>query len=274
MSTDEIAKKVYENAAQKPKLRFSAGGRYRSLKNIHELPLYKFYEHDTSGTVSLGCIISETNGVYNSAIYRIEPISEHLAVIHCRGDSGLGKKIFAGKKITVAVGCSPYLVYTSACSLDDDADELRLAGLLGAEFMQTEYYPVPNDTQVILQGRLTGETAQGGQFFNFTGGYCERGMFPVMEIESVSLAEGGLFQSTVIGIPAMENAFLGSAAARVHFYRLKEQFSEIIDISHPLDSVFGVKTIVKCRKYIKNLPEILKSDRFYGKFAKIDIISD
>ncbi len=275
MTYDAIAEKAYKSMTLRPELQFTYPEKYEELGGLSALPLYKFYEKDTSGTLSMACIISESNGVYDCGIYRIEPISENMAVVHCRESSELFRlaESSCGLSVTVAVGCSPYLLFTAACSFPEETDELRLASCLGcARWIKTEHHPVPSDTQIIIQGRLNGEKALGGQFYNYRRSYCERKMFPVMDIESVRIRPDGVFQSTVIGDPPMENAWLGIAAARIHYYRMKDEFPEIIDIVHPSDGVFLQKCTVKCAKVTSSLTKAVKNDYFYGRFSEIEFL--
>ncbi|MGE4318516.1 MAG: UbiD family decarboxylase [Deferribacterales bacterium] len=276
MSCDAIAEKAYKSIDLKPELEFTEPDKYAKLSGLSCLPLYKFYENDTSGTLSMACIISESDNIYDCGIYRIEPIPENEAVVHCRESSELFRLAESSDSVpvTVAVGCSPYLLYTAACSLPDDVDELRLASCLGSvRWMETEHHPVPSDTHIIIQGRLNGRKALGGQFYNYKKSYCERKMFPVMEIESVRIKPDGVFQSTVIGDPPMENAWLGIAAARLHFYRMKDRYPEIMDISHPAEGVFGLKCVVKCREITPELRDVFKNDCFYSGFSEIEFQS-
>lgn len=263
MSADTAAGLIYDNLHTDVPPVFEESSDFIRLEGIHSLPMPRFYD-DSSGSVNMGCVIYEG---FRAGVYRIEPVSGNKAVIHCKNGSGLAEYAGRGRGITVAVGCSPLLFLTASGSVGGEA--LKIAGRLGTKYTATERFPVPSDTNVIIQGVLTGETAECGRFFNYTCGYSLPEPCPVMEIESVSIRRNGVFQSTVTGIPPMESAYIGVAASRVHFYRLRAQFPQIIDIEHPLDGVFWQKTDVFCSEIDANLEKAVRNDRFYGKFEEI-----
>lgn len=272
-SYDYLAFSAFRNMFNDDKLVFTEKLSYQKLNSVFDLPLLKYHDCDKSVCISMGCVIAEDKGRYACGIYRVEPLDSHRAVVHCRDGSGL-RNIFdkykKDIKITIAVGCSPFLVYAAACSLPEKSDELSIASAIGEiKYIETENHPVPSDTNVIIQGHLTGEMSMGGSFYNHTGECTAPAEYPVMEIDSVELMDGGVYQSTVVGKPPMEDVYLGQAAARIHFHRLKYDFAELSDIWHPVEGVFGRMCFVRAVSYSDQLLEALSNDWFYGKFKHI-----
>lgn len=259
-------------------LRYTQSAPYRKLGGLSDLPLIKYHDCDTNVCIAMGCVITEDDDRYACGMYRVEPMDGGKAIIHCRRGSTFRRicdKKQKGLKVTVAVGCSPFLAFTSVCKLPEDADKLRLAAKLGdIDFIETEGHPVPSDTNVIIQGHLTGEMAKGGSFYNHTGSCIPVDEFPVIIVDSVDVLVGGVFQSTVTGKPPMEDVYLGQTAARVHFHRMKSRFAEITDIWHPVEGVFGTMCYIRATGFPDELREALVSDFFYGKFKNIFIFSD
>ena len=278
MSADTLAERANRQSRDISQLSFTDPRAYDTLKGLEDLPLCKFHDGDTSGSINLGCVINEHSGIYHGGIYRIEPIGEKRAVIHCADKSGLAKSIAEAHgdiPVTIAVGCSPFLVFTCACSFPYDTDALRLASRLGdVKYIRTSGFPVPSDTRVIIHGTVGAERAKGGRFLNHTGRFTEPKDFPVLNIKSVQMMRGGFMQTMITDIPPMENVYLGQAAARVNFYRFRESYSAVRDIRHPEVGVYGRLCFVLADGINDILLKRLKNDPFYGRFSKIFVFDD
>ncbi|TCK62008.1 UbiD family decarboxylase [Seleniivibrio woodruffii] len=278
MSADALAERANRLSKELTQLTYTDPKLYETLTGLDELPLCRFHEGDTAGSINLGCVITEHGGTYRGGIYRIEPIDGRTAVIHCAQGSGLRRSIEEGNgdiPVTVAVGCSPFLVFTCACTFPYEYDSLRLASALGdAKYIRTSGFPVPADTRVIIHGTVGRKEMKGGRFFNHTGKHTEPKDYPLMNIKSVQIMKGGFLQTMITDIPPTENVYLGQAAARVHFYRFLETYSAVRDIRHPEVGVYGRLCFVSADGINDVLLKRLKNDHFYGRFSKIFVFDD
>jgi len=262
-------------------LSFTAPEKYINIGGLADLPLLKHHKHDVSGSINMGCVISKEAHVYNSGIYRIQPLGSDKAVLHCYPGSGLGRMLSSHKKdipVTIALGCSPHLIYASAAVLPAETDELMLADRLnpaGQKYIETENHPVPHDTEIIIQGRVSvTKKHPEGPFLIHTGEYSDVADFPVLHIDSVSALPDFRFLSTVTGVPPMESAYLGRACARIHFMRISAAHPFIKEIFHPLEGVFFKNALVYTTADKKTAGNILADDMFFGRFENIEIISE
>lgn len=193
-------------------------GQYENI-TLSSLPIYKHYPGDISGSINTGCVISRDRETYNCGIYRIQPLTDDRAVIHCYKDSGLAKELAKGADVpvTIAIGTAPQLIMAAAAALPADTDELRLAARMGnLRFIETGIYPVPEGTQIVIQGEVSAtETHPEGPFMIYTGEYSEVGDFPVLHISSVKMIRGGVYQTLVTGKAPMESFYILRAAERL-----------------------------------------------------------
>lgn len=169
-SKDRIKKAltVTEDAAEK----------YSDIK-LSDLPIYKCHEEDVSGSLNAGVTISSAG----CGIYRIQPLSDTEAVMHCYPDSVLAQDLSKGSDVpvTVAVGTSPRFFLTAASK--------RRSG-------QTS---VPDGTQIIIRGTVSASQRHPeGPFMTYRG-LSEVSDYPVMSVESVKIAENGVYHTIITG---------------------------------------------------------------------------
>jgi 4-hydroxy-3-polyprenylbenzoate decarboxylase len=278
---EKVSKSAWEYIKSKPKinLSFSDAPKFTKIR-LTDLPLIKYHKKDVSGSINFGCVISESEGIHNCGIYRVQPLSDDEAVIHCYPSSGLGQLLKNSEKdipVTIAIGCNANLLFAAGAKLPNEIDELLLASCLDTEltFIKTNNYPVPSDTQIVIQGQVSvKEKKTEGPFFIYTNDYSKPEPFPVLKIDSVSIAEKGIYLSTVTGTPPMENAYLGQACGEIHKHRIIEKFPDIKDVVLPLDKVFRLEAHFILKKDIPQLNEFLKRDYFYKSFRKISLFKD
>ncbi len=240
-----MAEKAHKYITEQPEVELSfCEMEYYDDFYISELPISKHYKTDVSGSINMGCVISKDDDIHNCGIYRIQPLSDERAVMHCYPDSGLGKQLAKGEDVpvTIAVGTTPHLIYAASATLPDHIDELKLAAFLHPEdmkYVKTDAYPVPYDTQIIIQGRVSAtETHPEGPFTIHTGGQSPVEDFPVLFIDSVMISGTPMYHTTVTGEMPMESAHIIRAANMIQFHRVHAVNPNIISISHPIEGVF------------------------------------
>ncbi len=154
-----------------------------------EIPPVVFYPQGERAYLSAGIIAARSArhgmnysfhrmmfGGANRLVVRVVP--RHLKMIL---DEGGGQA-----KVAVLLGVHPALSVAAACSGAPDLDELRLAGrLAGRPLSATRLgdLVVPAGTEIVLEGRFTGELAEEGPFVDITGTLDGLRQQPVLEIE-------------------------------------------------------------------------------------------
>jgi len=280
-SIDAVAEQAYLYSMNPPaiELSFCEAPEYDDVL-ISELPIAKQYKSDVSGSINMGCVISKDGDTYNCGIYRIQPLNDHKAVMHCYPESGLGKQLAKGEDVpvTIAIGTSPHLIYAAAASLPDNVDELKLASYIHPDemlFIETDGHPVPVATEIIIQGTVSAtETHPEGPFMIHTGEYSKAEPFPVLKIESVKMADNCIYHTTVTGPLPMESAYITRAVTIIQMYRLRAICPDIANITHSLEGVFGKEVNIFYKQNMEAVEEIVKNDPYYGKFEKINLFQD
>lgn len=211
-SAADKARQYIDNKTE-TQLSFTKSPEYEEIK-LTSLPIKKHYKGDVSGSVNMGCVISEG---YSCGIYRIQPLSDSKAVINCHSDSDLAAQLTKDTPVTIALGTSPHLIYTAAASLPAGIDELLMASYIHPEtmlFISTDRFPVPIDTQVIIQATVSAtEKHPEGPFFNYTDNYSKVSDFPVMSLESVKMIRGGIYHTTITGKMPTETTYILNAVS-------------------------------------------------------------
>ena len=200
-------------------LQFMSPDKYKDI-NLSDLPILPHHEGDVSGSINTGCVISMADGIHNCGMYRIQPLSDSEAIIHCYPESGLACQLEKGEDIpvTVAVGTSFQLILTAVSKLPADADELKIADSItakGLKYIKTDRYPVPYGTQIIIHGVVSAtEKRTEGPFLIHTGEYSKPEDYPLLKIESVKMIENGYYHALVTGTDYCESRTLLEAAEK------------------------------------------------------------
>jgi len=280
MSFQKASSKAYQyiKSPSDRAIKFKESPIYRELPGLNELPLMKYHDGDVSGSINFATTISRSDDQYNCGIYRIQPISDRRAIMHCYPSSSLGRMIAQSDKdipLTIAIGHEASLLLSAGVKLPPETDGLKLAShLTNIEFITGHYHPAPS-AEVIINAHVSAtESADEGPFFIYTGGYSKVEKFPLLTIDSIYARENFSYLSTVTGIPPMENAYLGQLCGLIHSHRVKERFPEVTDITMPIDKVFWQKAIFKTKGDSEELREFLKEDYYYKSFEELTLLKE
>jgi 4-hydroxy-3-polyprenylbenzoate decarboxylase len=216
------------------------GGRFITLPNVHTR------DPDTG----------ERNvGMYRMQVYDPETTGMHWQV-HKVG-ARHGKRYYQrGERMPVAVtlGGDPAYTFAATAPLPDGLDEILFAGFVRKKSVQllkceTVDLEVPADVDVVLEGYvLPGETRPEGPFGDHTGFYTPLDDYPVFHLTAITHRRDALYPATIVGIPPMEDFYMGDASVRIFLPVLRMNFPEIVDIALPAEGVFHNLVFVSIRK--------------------------
>ena len=120
-------------------------------------------------------------------------------------------------ELAVAIGTDPALLMATIAALPENIDEAMFAGFLRGkrtEFMRGASIgiDVPAHAEFILEGIVRpGERRMEGPFGDHFGHYSHAAEFPVFHLSAVTRKRNPIYPATVVGIPPMEDKFLGDA---------------------------------------------------------------
>jgi len=72
--------------------------------------------------------------------------------------------------------------------------------------------------------------------------------YPVFHITAITHRRDAIYPATIVGMPPMEDFYLGSASVRIFLPIFKMTFPEIVDIALPAEGVFHNLVFVSIRK--------------------------
>jgi 4-hydroxy-3-polyprenylbenzoate decarboxylase len=146
--------------------------------------------------------------------------------------------------VAVALGPDPVTTYAATAPLPEDMDEIMLSGFLRKKPVElvkctTCDLEVPAEAQFILEGYVVpGETRVEGPFGDHTGFYSPADDWPVFHLTAMTRRQKPIYTATVVGMPRMEDAYLGKVTERLFLPLIKRQLPEIVDLNLPVEGVF------------------------------------
>jgi 4-hydroxy-3-polyprenylbenzoate decarboxylase len=219
---------------------------------LDALPILKTWPEDGGRFITLPLVFTRDpeTGVRNVGLYRMQVFDSRTTGMHWQRHKGgaqhhrvaerLGKRL----EVAVALGADPVLTYTATAPMPEGLDELLLAGVLGKQRVElvkclTIDLEVPAHAQIILEGYVDpGERRREGPFGDHTGFYSLADEFPVFHLTCVTMRKKPTYVTTVVGIPPMEDLYLGKASERIFLPLIQKTLPEIVDMHFPAAGIF------------------------------------
>ncbi|MFH1447937.1 MAG: UbiD family decarboxylase [Candidatus Micrarchaeota archaeon] len=176
-----------------------------SAQDISQIPILTHCKGDGGPYISSGVVISkdkEFGG--NLSFHRMMVIDEtHMALrILPRHLNEFIKRNGGELDVAIAIGGSAPFMIAAATSVDVGFDEMSIANSLEAFTVSpspTYNIPVPTEAEIIIEGRITKNTAPEGRFVDLTGTHDIIRQQPVMEIKRVSYRDDAYYQALLPG---------------------------------------------------------------------------
>jgi 4-hydroxy-3-polyprenylbenzoate decarboxylase len=185
--------------------------------------------------------------------------------------------------VAVALGPDPALTYSATAPMPEGLDELMLAGFLRRERVElvkcvTIDLEVPANAQIVLEGYVEpGERRREGPFGDHTGFYSHPDDYPVFHLTCITHRKRPVYLTTVVGIPPMEDYYLGMASERIFLPLIRKTLPEIVDMHFPAAGIFHNIVLVSIdKRYPGHARKIMSA--FWGlgqlMFSKTIIVVD
>ena len=168
--------------------------------------------------------------------------------------------------------------------MPEGLDELMLAGVLGKRRVElvkcrTVDLEVPANAQIVLEGYVEpGERRREGPFGDHTGFYSLADDFPGLPPARASrCGRIPVYVTTVVGIPPMEDYYLGKASERIFLPLIRKTLPEIVDMHFPAAGIFHNIVLVSIdKRYPGHARKIMSA--FWGlgqlMFSKCIVVVD
>jgi 4-hydroxy-3-polyprenylbenzoate decarboxylase len=258
---------------------------------LDELPILTCWPDDGGPFITLPLVITRDpeSGMRNIGLYRMQVYDRRTTGMHWQRHKGgaqhhrvaerLGKRL----EVAVALGADPVLTYAATAPMPEGLDELMLAGVLGKRRVElvkcrTIDLEVPANAQIVLEGYVDpGERRREGPFGDHTGLYSLADDFPVFHLTCMTMRTKPVYVTTVVGIPPMEDYYLGKASERVFLPLIRKTLPEIVDMHFPAAGIFHNMVFVSIdKRYPGHARKIMSA--FWGlgqlMFSKCIVVVD
>jgi 4-hydroxy-3-polyprenylbenzoate decarboxylase len=230
--------------------------------DLARLPVQTCWPGDAAPLITWGLTVTRgpSKPRQNLGIYRQQVIGRDRIIMrwlaHRGGALDFRDHAASSKQpfpVAVALGADPATMLAAVTPVPDTLGEYQFAGLLRGA--RTELVKcigsdlqVPASSELILEGALSGETAEEGPFGDHTGYYNEVERFPVMTVDRITMRRSPIYHSTYTGKPPDEPAVLGMALNELFVPLLVKQFPEIVDFYLPPEGCSYRLAVVRMRK--------------------------
>ena len=255
------------------------------------LPILTCWPEDGGPFITLPLVFTRDpeTGVRNIGTYRMQVFDNRTTGMHWQRHKGgaqhhrvaerLGKRL----EVAVALSPEPVLSYCATAPMPEGLDELLLGGLLARRRIDmvkcvTVDLEVPATSHVVLEGYVDpGERRREGPFGDHTGFYSQPDDYPVFHITCVTRRKRPTYLTTIVGIPPMEDFYLGLASERIFLPLIRKTVPEIVDMHFPAEGIFHNLVIISIdKRYPGHARKIMHAVWGLGQlmFSKTVIVVD
>jgi 4-hydroxy-3-polyprenylbenzoate decarboxylase len=226
---------------------------YTSPPTLLDLPIQKCWPLDGGRFITLPCVVTQDpdTGARNVGMYRMQIYDSQSAGMHWqlqKVGARHGRRYYeTGERMPVAVflGGDPVFTFCATAPLPDGLDELLLAGYLRKKAVElvkceTSSLEVPANADIVIEGYVAPREPlrPEGPFGDHTGYYTLPEPYPVFHITAITRRKNAVYPATIVGMPPMEDFYIGSASVKLFLPVLKMNFPELVDLALPAEGVF------------------------------------
>jgi 4-hydroxy-3-polyprenylbenzoate decarboxylase len=227
------------------------------------IPIQKCWPLDGGRFITFPCVVTKDpdTDARNVGMYRMQVYDERSTGMHWqlqKVGARHGRRYYeSGARMPVAVflGGDPVFTFCATAPLPDGLDEFLLAGYLrkkSVELVKCETcaLEVPANADFVIEGYVDTKEPlrEEGPFGDHTGYYSLPDLYPVFHVTAITHRKNAAYPGTIVGIPPMEDFYIGTASLRLFLPVFRMNFPEIVDIALPAEGVFHNLVIVSIRK--------------------------
>jgi 4-hydroxy-3-polyprenylbenzoate decarboxylase len=228
-----------------------------------DLPILKCWPLDGGRFITLPCVVTRDpdTGDRNLGMYRIQIYDGQTTGMHWQLQKVAarhGRRYYeTGQRMPVAIflGGDPAFTFCATAPLPDGLDEFLLAGYLRKKSVElikceTNDLEVPANADFVIEGYIDPKEPlrMEGPFGDHTGYYSLADLYPAFHITAITHRKDAVYPATIVGIPPMEDFYIGTASMKLFLPIFKMNFPEIVDIALPAEGVFHNLVIVSIKK--------------------------
>ena len=258
---------------------------------LDEIPILTCWPEDGGPFITLPLVFTKDpeSGVRNIGTYRMQVFDGRTTGMHWQRHKGgaqhhrvaerLGKRL----EVAVALSPEPVLTYCATAPMPEGLDELLLGGFLARRRIEmvkcvTVDLEVPASAHIVLEGYVDpGERRREGPFGDHTGFYSQPDDYPVFHLTCVTHRKSPTYLTTIVGIPPMEDYYLGMASERIFLPMIKKTVPEIVDMHFPAEGIFHNCVVISIdKRYPGHARKIMSAVWGLGQlmFSKVVVVVD
>jgi 4-hydroxy-3-polyprenylbenzoate decarboxylase len=230
---------------------------------LANLPILKCWPLDGGRFITLPCVVTKDpdTGERNVGMYRIQIYDDRTTGMHWqlqKVGARHGRRYYENGKrmpVSIFIGGDPMFPFAATAPLPDGLDEFLLAGYLRKKSVElvkceTNDLEVPANSDFVIEGYVdpAEPLREEGPFGDHTGYYTLPEPYPVFHVTAVTHRKDAIYPATIVGIPPMEDFYIGGASVKLFLPIFKMNFPEIVDIALPAEGVFHNLVFVSIKK--------------------------
>ncbi len=230
--------------------------------DLTQFPILTCWPEDGGPYITLPLVFTHdpNTGKRNVGMYRVMLYDKNTCGMHWQmhktgmrqmEDAGAQKKRL---EVAVVLGGDPVHAFSAISPLPPGIDEMLFSGFLRRENVKTVKCKtvdvhVPAEAEIVLEGYVDpSERRLEGPFGDHTGYYSLAGDFPVLHITAVTMRKKPVWPATIVGVPPMEDGWMGKAVERIFLPLIQLTVPEIVDMNLPVDATFHNVAFVAIKK--------------------------
>ena len=258
---------------------------------LDAFPILKCWPDDGGKFITFPLVFTKDpeTGMRNIGTYRMQVFDGRTTGMHWQRHKGgaqhyrVAERLGRRLEVAVALGAEPVLPYCATAPMPEGLDELLLGGFLSRRRIElvkcvTVDLEVPASSHIVLEGYVEpGERRREGPFGDHTGLYSQPDDFPVFHVTCVTHRKKPTYLTTVVGVPPMEDYYLGLVSERIFLPMIRKTLPEIVDMHFPAEGIFHNLVLVSIdKRYPGHARKIMNA--FWGlgqlMFSKTIVVVD
>lgn len=231
--------------------------------DLRQIPILRCWPQDGGRFITLPTVVTRDpiTKTRNVGMYRLQVRDRRTLGMHWQLHKGGAEHTrvaqetgVAGIPVAVSLGGDPAVMWCGSAPLPPGIDEFLLAGWLRGKPVElarciTQPLEVPANAEFVIEGYVNpDERAPEGPFGDHTGYYTPVDDYPVLHVTAITHRHRPVYPTTIVGIPPMEDYWMGKATERLFLPLMKLFMGEVVDVNMPPEGIFHNLVLVSIRK--------------------------
>jgi 4-hydroxy-3-polyprenylbenzoate decarboxylase len=258
---------------------------------LDDLPILTCWPDDGGKYITFPLVFTKDpeTGMRNIGTYRMQVFDGRTTAMHWQQHKGgaqhhrVAERLGRRLDVAVALSAEPVLPYCATAPMPEGLDELLLGGFLSHRRIEmvrciTLDLEVPASSHIVLEGYVEpGERRREGPFGDHTGLYSQPADFPVFHLTCLTRRKRPTYLTTIVGVPPMEDYYLGLASERIFLPMIRKTLPEIVDMHFPAAGIFHNLVLISIdKRYPGHARKIMSACWGLGQlmFSKCIVVVD